>query len=71
MQVLIGNIVKTEVADYPCATREEAEALYFALRYPHREDESPEPSREIARRNEARAALNPTSPQGRGRVSIR
>lgn len=32
MHVLVGNIVKTEVADYPCATREEAEALYLALR---------------------------------------
>lgn len=48
MQVLIGNIVKTEVADYPCATREEAEALYFALRYPHRQEEPAEPRREAS-----------------------
>ena len=32
MCVLIGNIVKTEFADYPCATREEAEALFMRLR---------------------------------------
>ncbi|MBI2382462.1 MAG: hypothetical protein HYV18_00110 [Gammaproteobacteria bacterium] len=32
MQVLIGNIVKTQFADYPCASREEAEALVVRLR---------------------------------------
>ena len=32
MRALVGNMVKTEVADYPCATREEAEALYLTLR---------------------------------------
>ena len=32
MCVLIGNMVKTKTADYPCGTREEAEALYLALR---------------------------------------
>lgn len=35
MRALIGNMVKTEVADYPCASREEAEALYIALRSAH------------------------------------
>ena len=32
MCVLVGNTVKTRFADYPCATREEAEALYLRLR---------------------------------------
>ena len=32
MRVLIGNTVKTQFADYPCATREEAEALFMTLR---------------------------------------
>jgi hypothetical protein len=31
MCVLIGNTVKTETAEYPCRTREEAEALYMQL----------------------------------------
>lgn len=35
MPVLIGNTVKTATADYPCATREEAEALFLALSRPH------------------------------------
>jgi hypothetical protein len=32
MCVLIGNTVKTETGDYPCKTREEAEALFMQLR---------------------------------------
>ena len=32
MCVLIGNTVKTQFADYPCATREEAETLFMTLR---------------------------------------
>ncbi|HZP13857.1 MAG TPA: hypothetical protein VFB36_15680 [Nevskiaceae bacterium] len=32
MCVLIGNTVKTESGDYPCKTREEAEALFMQLR---------------------------------------
>jgi hypothetical protein len=32
MCVLVGNTVKTKYADYPCATREEAEALFMRLR---------------------------------------
>ena len=31
MCVLIGNTVKTESGDYPCKTREEAEALYMQI----------------------------------------
>lgn len=34
MKVLIGNMVKTDNGDYPCATREEAEALFMTLRDP-------------------------------------
>ena len=32
MCVLVGTTVKTKVADYPCATREEAEALFVELK---------------------------------------
>lgn len=32
MCVLIGNTVKTDTGDYPCKTREEAEALFMQLR---------------------------------------
>ena len=32
MCVLIGTTVKTQYADYPCATREEAETLFMTLR---------------------------------------
>lgn len=32
MYVLIGTTVKTQYADYPCATREEAETLFMTLR---------------------------------------
>ena len=32
MCVLVGNTVKTETGDYPCKTREEAEALFMTLR---------------------------------------
>ena len=39
MCVLIGNTVKTAVADYPCATREEAEALFLQLRQREAENE--------------------------------
>lgn len=31
MQVIIGNTVKTDFGDYPCANREEAEALLMSL----------------------------------------
>ena len=31
MCVLIGNTVKTETGEYPCKTREEAEALYLQI----------------------------------------
>ena len=32
MRVLIGNVVKTDTAEYAFATREEAEAFYMTLR---------------------------------------
>jgi hypothetical protein len=50
MCVLIGNMVKTRTADYPCRTREEAEALYMALRSGHQ----PESVREREQREPAR-----------------
>lgn len=31
MRQIIGNTVKTDFADYPCANREEAEALLMSL----------------------------------------
>jgi len=31
MRILIGNTVKTDFGEYPCATREEAEALFRSL----------------------------------------
>ena len=31
MHVIIGNTVKTDFGDYPCANREEAEALLVSL----------------------------------------
>lgn len=31
MHVIIGNTVKTDFGDYPCANREEAEALLMSL----------------------------------------
>lgn len=31
MRVIIGNTVKTDFGDYPCASREEAEALMLTL----------------------------------------
>ena len=53
MCVLIGNIVKTEFADYPCATREEAEALFMRLREREqqvaRRGDDPLPARREAR----------------------
>jgi hypothetical protein len=47
MCVLIGNMVKTRTADYPCKTREEAEALYMALRdrHPARTEPQEQPER--------------------------
>lgn len=48
MHVLVGNIVKTDVADYPCATREEAEALYLALRNRRLAEAQDEKRREAA-----------------------
>lgn len=32
MCVLIGTTVKTQYADYPCASRDEAETLFMTLR---------------------------------------
>ena len=58
MRVLIGNMVKTGVADYPCATREEAEALFMAL---HDRDEPARPER---RERDSVKANRSRKPQG-------
>lgn len=56
MCVLIGNTVKTQYADYPCATREEAEALFIRLRERERERSGqPEPRPDESPRDTARA----------------
>ena len=57
MRVLIGNMVKTGVADYPCATREEAEALFMALQ------DRKEPARQERREREAVKANRSRRPQ--------
>jgi len=43
MQVIIGNTVKTDFADYPCASREEAEALFMSLLQRDKAKEQPQP----------------------------
>jgi hypothetical protein len=53
MCVLIGNTVKTKYADYPCATREEAEALFMRLR--EREHEQQEAAGRSPRQQESGA----------------
>jgi hypothetical protein len=60
MRVLIGNMVKTDVADYPCATREEAEALFMALREPN-----PSGHDESRRLERERANTGPEKPRVR------
>lgn len=42
MQVIVGNIVKTDFGDYPCANREEAEALLMSLRQREKAKEEPQ-----------------------------
>jgi hypothetical protein len=54
MCVLIGNMVKTETADYPCHSREEAEALYFALKSGRKTE--PQLKEERARREQPEPA---------------
>ena len=49
MRVLIGNMVKTGVADYPCASREEAEALYMTLHDRHEPERSQRIERELSK----------------------
>ncbi len=43
MHVIIGNTVKTDFGDYPCASREEAEALLISLIQRDKAKEQPQP----------------------------
>lgn len=42
MHVIIGNTVKTDFGDYPCANREEAEALLISLLQRDKAKEEPQ-----------------------------
>jgi hypothetical protein len=61
MRVLIGNTVKTGVADHHCTTREEAEALFMALH------ERREAARSAAAEQEVMKARKTRQPAKRGR----
>jgi len=45
MHVIIGNTVKTDIGDYPCANREEAEALLMTLLQRDKAKEQPQGQR--------------------------
>jgi hypothetical protein len=67
MCFLVGKTVKTQFADYSCATREEAEALYMSLR--HRE-ELREQARAQGKQVEPKAAIK-AGPARKSRTAAR